>query len=98
MGTQSRNQYLRILRERYLKAKSKKEETQILNEYCCNTGQVRKYVIRKIQPGVELTPKQGKKGEETYDGQVKTALARVREVFDYPCGQKLKPILQVGGS
>ena len=31
---QSRNQYLKVLRERYLKAKAKEEKTQILDEYC----------------------------------------------------------------
>jgi len=36
----SRNQYLKVLRERYLKAMTKKEKTQILNEYCYNTSQV----------------------------------------------------------
>ena len=47
----SRNEYLKVLRERYLKAKTKKEKSQILDEYCRNTGQARKYVIRKIHPG-----------------------------------------------
>ena len=91
----SRNQYLKVLRERYLKVKSKKEKTQILNEYCYNTSQARKYVIRKIQPGVDLRPRQRKKRKETYDGQVKAALAKVWEIFDCPCGQRLKPILEV---
>ena len=48
----SRNQYLNALRERYLKARTKKEKTQILNEYCRNTSQARKYIIKKIQLGV----------------------------------------------
>ncbi len=64
----SRNQYLKVLWERYLKAITKKEKAQILDEYCCNTGQARKYVIRKIQPVVGLRPKQRKKRKQTYDG------------------------------
>jgi len=95
MDMQSRNQYLKVLRERYLKAKAKKGKTQILDEYCHNTGQARKYVIRKIQPGVDLRPKQRKKRKQTYDGQVTAALAKVWEIFDCPCGQRLKPILEV---
>ena len=91
----SRNQYLKVLRERYLKAKAKKEKTQILDEYCRNTGQARKYVIRKIQSEVDLKPKQRKKRKQTYDGQVTAALAKVWEIFDCPCGQRLKPILEV---
>lgn len=90
----SRNEYLRVLRDKYLKSKTRKEKTRILDEYCNNTGQARKYVIRKIQPGVELNPKQRKKRGEVYDGQVKAALGRIWEIFDYPCGQRLKPILE----
>jgi len=89
----TRNEYLKVLRDKYLKSKTRKEKTQILDEYCNNTGQARKYVIRKIQPGVELNPKQRKKRGEFYDGQVKAALVRIWEIFDYPCGQRLKPIL-----
>jgi hypothetical protein len=95
MDMESRNQYLKVLRERYLKAKAKKEKTQILDEYCRNTGQARKYVIRKIQPGVDLRPKPRRKRKQTYDGQVTAALAKVWEIFDCPCGQRLKPILEV---
>ena len=57
----SRNEYLKVLRERYLKARTRKEKSWILDEYCCNTGQARKYVIRKIQPRVDLRPNQRKK-------------------------------------
>ena len=92
---QSRNQYLKVLRERYIKAKAKKENTQILDEYCRNTGQARKYVIRKIHPGVDLRPKQRKRRKQTYDGQVTAALAKVWEIFDCPCGQRLKLILEI---
>lgn len=94
MDMHSRNEYLRVLRERYLKAGTRKEKSRILDEYCSNTGQARKYVIRKIGPGVDLRPRQRKKRQETYDGEVKAALARVWEIFDYPCGQRLKPVLQ----
>jgi len=68
MDMQSRNQYLEVLRERYLRAKAKKEKSQILDEYCHNTGQVREYVIRRIQPGLDLRPKQRRKRKQTYDG------------------------------
>jgi len=94
MDMHSRNEYLRVLRERYLKVGNRKEKSRILDEYCSNTGQARKYVIRKIGPGIDLRPRQRKKRQETYDGEVKAALARVWEIFDYPCGQRLKPVLQ----
>ncbi|MDP2969293.1 MAG: hypothetical protein Q8P64_08835, partial [Deltaproteobacteria bacterium] len=84
-----------VLSERYRRAKAKKEKSQILDEYCHNTGQVRKYVIRKIQPGIDLRPKPRRKRKQTYDGQVIAPLAKVWEIFDCPCGQRLKPILEV---
>ena len=89
----SRDEYLKVLRGKYLKAKTRKEKSQILDEYCGNTGQARKYVIRKIQPVVELKPRQRKKRKEVYGGQVKAALVKIWEIFDCPCGQRLKPIL-----
>ena len=95
MDMDSRNQYLTVLRERYLKARGKKEKSQILDEYCRNTGQARKYVIRRIQAGVDLRPKQKRKRKQTYDGQVSAPLAKIWEIFDCPCGQRLKPILEV---
>lgn len=91
----SRNEYLKVIRERYLKAETKKEKTAILDEYCSNTDQARKYVIRKIQGGVEPGPKKRKRRKENYDGQISAALVKVWEIFDYPCGQRLKPILDV---
>jgi hypothetical protein len=95
MDRHSRNEYLKVLRERYPKAKTKKGKSRILDEYCLNTGQARKYAIRKIQPNVSLNPKPRKRRREIYDGQLKAALAKVWEIFDYPCGQRLKPLLEV---
>ena len=90
----SRKEYLEVLRERYIKAKSRKEKSQILDEYCSNTGQVRKYVIRRIQARVNLNPRTRKRAP-TYDGEVTAALVKIWDIFDYPCGQRLKPILDV---
>jgi hypothetical protein len=49
-----RKQYLKALRKGILRARAKKEKRQILDECCRNTGQARKYAIRKIQPEVDL--------------------------------------------
>jgi len=37
----SRNEYLKVIRESYFKVRTKKEKSQILDEYCRNTGQSR---------------------------------------------------------
>jgi len=93
MDVHSRNEYLKVIREKYFKAGTRKEKTRLLDEYCGNTGQSRKYVIWKIHKGM-VKPKQRKKRKETYDGQVRAALAKMWEIFDYPCGQRLKPLLE----
>ncbi|MCL0079209.1 transposase [Dehalococcoidia bacterium] len=95
MDMQSRNQYLKVPKERYLKVKAKKEKTDILDEYCRNTGQARKYVIRKMQSVVDLRPKPRKKRGQVYDGEVTAVLAEVWGIFDCPCGQRLKPVLEI---
>ena len=48
MNMHTKNQYLQKLQDRYFTAKGKKEKSSILDEYCRNTGQKRKYVVRKI--------------------------------------------------
>jgi hypothetical protein len=48
MDMHSRNQYLKALIGKYLKA-SKRAKGELLDEYCRNTGHNRKYVIRKIR-------------------------------------------------
>jgi len=91
MNMDARNQYLKVLQDRYFKAKSRREKSSILDEYCQN--QNRKYVIRKINSPIPSAPKKRKR-EEIYDGHVRTALVKVWEIFDYPCGQRLEPILK----
>ena len=94
MDMYSRNQYLERLQRTYFQAKSRKERTSILNEYCQNTSQNRKYVLRKINHYDFSTPKKRKKRKQIYDVDVKVALARIWEIFDYPCGQRLAPLLK----
>lgn len=95
MNFEARNQYMQTLREKYLKA-GKKEKGRILDEYCRNTGQERKYTIKKFRYKAGLKPEGSvrKARKEYYDGYVKSALARLWAIFDYPCGQRLKPLLK----
>jgi len=60
MDMHSKNQYLKRLQERYFMTKSKKERSSILDEYCRNTHQNRKYVIRKINSSFPSEPKRRK--------------------------------------
>jgi len=90
----ARNQYLKVLQEKYFMANTRKEKSSILDEYCKNTGQNRKYVIRKIRSSISLNVKRRGGKEVIYDGYVKAALANIWEIFDYPCGQRLAPLLK----
>ncbi len=90
----SRNEYLKELQQRYFQTQSKKKKSSILDEYCRNTHQNRKYVIRKIRSFRSSFPHRRKKRKVVYDGYVRAALARVWEIFDYPCGQRLAPLLK----
>jgi hypothetical protein len=94
----SRNQYLQtLIQEKGYLLKTKKEKTELLDEYCQNTKQNRKYVIRKIRQGNYFENKteiKQRKRKEYYDGEVKSVLAELWKIFDYPCGQRLKPLLE----
>ena len=95
MNFSARNQYMQTLREKYLKA-GKKEKGRILDEYCRNTGQERKYVIKKFRYKAGLKPEGStrKARKEYYDGYARSALARLWTIFDYPCGSRLAPLLK----
>lgn len=93
MDMQSRREYSRVIRERYWKAHSKTEKSLILSEYCSNTGQNRKYAIRKLGAAEKPQKKARKKRQAFYDSPVVAALAKVWAIFDYPCGQRLKPMI-----
>jgi hypothetical protein len=96
MDMHSRNQYLKALIEkRGYHLLSKKEKSRLLDEYCQTTGQNRNYVIRKIRSGAYLKLNFGRrKRKEYYDGYVRDALVSIWRIFDYPCGQRLKPLIQ----
>jgi len=83
---------METLRERYLKA-NKREKGKILDEYCRNTGQERKYVIKKFRYKVKLKETR-KSRKEYYDGYVKAALTQIWKIFDCPCGQRLRPLME----
>lgn len=96
MDMYSRNQYLKELKSEYLKTKSKPEKTKLLDEARKRTGLERKYLIKKLRPKSNLDKgkEYRKKRKLIYDGYVKSALVKLWQIFDYPCGQRLKPLLK----
>ncbi len=93
MDMRSRREYRTVIRERYWESHSKEEKSRILDEYCSNTGHNRKYAIRKLSASENPEKRVRKKRSDVYDAQVVAALAKTWEIFDYPCGQRLKPIM-----
>jgi len=90
----ARDEYLRDLREEYRLA-SKNEKQRLLDEAVKRTRLVRKVVVRKLghpaklMRAVRTGPRQAR-----YDAAVRSALAELWELFDYPCGQRLAPLLR----
>jgi len=94
MDTNSKQQYMKTLREEYLRA-NKKGKTVILNEYCKRTREDRKYAIKKFRYKVKIKGKEGRKHRPNkYTGRDITALVDMWKIFDHPCGQRLKTILE----
>jgi len=89
----ARHQYLETLIPRYLKA-DRKGKGCLLDEYCLNTGQNRKYVIRKIRRMAFGEPCSRRRRACYYGYEVREALWKLWKVFDRPCGQRLKPLLE----
>lgn len=93
MDMPSRNQYLQTIRKEYLGA-TKNQKKKLLDEARKRTNLNRKYLIRKLSPVMEYDIHVRKKRTEVYDGLVKEALVKVWEIFDFPCGQRLAPVLK----
>ncbi|MFH1361115.1 MAG: hypothetical protein ABIH69_00440 [bacterium] len=82
------------LREKYLKA-NKREKSALLDEYIKNTGHNRKYVITILNSASFWSninkPRQPRK--RRYGTEVEAPLAKIWGIFDFPCGQRLKPCI-----
>lgn len=96
MNMQSRNQYLEELRTEYLKTRSKKERGALLDEAHKRTQLNRKYLMNKLKPksNLDKLASERKRRKSCYDGEFKSALVRMWEIFDYSCGQRLKTSLE----
>ena len=57
----------------------------------------RKYIIRKLRSlsNLDKIKPRHRRRKEFYDGYVRAAFVRCWEIFDYPCGQRLKQILEM---
>lgn len=86
-----------VVAKRYLKAKSKKEKTKILDEYCANSGLNRKYAITKIRDICFKDKQIGKRGrKKKYSAYADALLIQVWEAYGNICGERLQPFLAEG--
>jgi len=94
MDMRSREQYLENVRQEYRQA-SRKQKTKLLNEARKRTGLNRKVLIRKLVHSVKAKPagKRRPRGA-SYGPEVVSALVKLWELFDYPCGQRLVPAIR----
>ena len=94
MDMHSREQYLETLREEYRRA-SKKQKTKLLNEARKRTRLNRKVLIGKLaHPAPVKQPARRRSRRKSYGAEIKAPLARVWEIFDFPCGRRLVAILR----
>lgn len=84
----------KIVAQRYLKARKKKEKTKILDEYCSNTDLNRKYAITKIRDlcfKENALKKRGRK--RVYSNEADATLIAIWKHFDCICAERLCPYL-----
>lgn len=95
MSYQSKRELIKKVKGRYLKL-SKKEKNELLNELSINTELNRKYLIYLLSPRTDLDYVNpiNRKRREKYDGYVIAKLKEIWEIFDYPCGQNLAPMMK----
>ena len=94
MSLESKREYMDTMRKEYRKA-SKKQKSKILDEYCKRSKEDRKYAIKKFNRKIKIKdPRQRKKRACKYKGDVIATLVELWDIFDNPCGQRLKPMLE----
>lgn len=94
MSLTSRKELVKETKGRYLQAE-RSEKTIILNELFENTGLNRNYLVQMLSAKTDLDYVNpiNRKRRETYDANVIHYLKKIWTIFDYPCGQRLAPML-----
>jgi len=95
MTSMSKKELMSAIKTRYLKT-GKKEKGKILDEFCQSTGYARKYAITILAAGYDnnRVARVGRKGrKKKYSHEIMAAAVKIWEVLDFPCGQRLQPVL-----
>ena len=96
MTAMTKKELISSVKSRYLKA-GKLGKGKMLDEFCQNTGYNRNYAIRILQADYDnnRSASRGRKPRKNkYDsGTILTAM-KIWELLDFPCGQRLRPMLE----
>lgn len=92
MTVAERRKYLHKMRLRYWQAKKKSERGCLLDEMEAVTGLHRKSLLRLINGDLVRKPRQRQRGK-VYGLDVNAAIGTIARSLDYPCAERLKPVL-----
>lgn len=94
MSLKSRKELVKKAKGRYLTA-TKPDKVLILDELSQNTGLGRNYLIQILSAKVDLdyVSPINRKRRVSYDANVVHYLKKIWTIFDYPCGQRLEPMM-----
>lgn len=90
---QSRREYLSAMRVRYLKASTRQEKSQILDELEATLGYARKYAIAAMKQKPDHDRPRAKRNRPLQYQAALPVIQVVWEALDYPCAERLHPVL-----
>ena len=95
MSQKSKKELIKKAKGRYLKS-CKEAKGKILDELCANTSLHRKYLIERLSAGIDLNfvSPINRKRKEIYTANDIHYLKKIWTIFDYPCGQRLEPMMR----
>jgi len=94
MSLARRREYLQRTRERYHAATSRKEQSRILDEVVATTGYHRKYALQVLgQPARRTSNRPARRKRASRYLPCLYAVQMVWEALDYPCAERLPPVL-----
>ena len=93
MSMSSRREYLGTMCQRYKKASTREEKSKLIDEVVNTLGYHRKYAIQALNSSKVVLKKAVKRCRPIQYIQALPAIQLVWEALDYPCAERLHPVL-----
>lgn len=93
MSLQSRREYLATMHRRYRQARSRRERSAILDELVAVLGYHRKYAIQVLRRPRSAPAGPTRRPRPLRYPDALPVIQRVWEALDYPCAERLHPVL-----